>query len=85
MHMSIFSFTRPPSPPLPPGTCTHCKGKRRIHEECKTCGGAGYTSISLESGETLSHPYACHDCANFRCHKCGGEGRTPTPRLPSNA
>jgi hypothetical protein len=25
--------------------------------------------------------YACHDCGNHRCVKCGGSGQRPVPRL----
>lgn len=49
-------------------TCTVCRGDGHVVGPCKACAGAGYVRTKTSS-------YACPDCGNSRCLRCGGTGR----------
>jgi hypothetical protein len=59
--------------------CSVCKGDGKVIEDCETCGGKGHSSVGLVNGENLLSWYACHDCGNRRCVRCGGDGLEPVP------
>jgi RecJ-like exonuclease len=59
--------------------CRVCNGKGQVNTHCTTCGGKGRTRVDLTTGRQLLELYACHDCGNFRCVACGGDGLTPQP------
>jgi DnaJ-class molecular chaperone len=54
--------------------CEPCKGSGKVKGPCTTCDGRGYIVLTQAF-------YACHDCGNHRCVKCGGSGQRPVPRL----
>lgn len=60
---------RPGEPDTRPRlTCSACHGEGHVIGPCKTCHGAGNVRTKTSS-------YACPDCGNFRCLRCGGSGR----------
>jgi hypothetical protein len=63
--------------------CTTCTGRGKVASDCKTCGSKGWTDIDFTNGKELFKGYACHDCGNLRCVKCGGEGFVPSPPVNS--